>query len=363
MDLSLQQVALILGGWLLIAILGEPLQELLRSLNRLLAGLFGSIAEGLGSAIVALRGAIAPLQGYARGFWAGVELLLERIVAALSSATEALQRHAEQALNVLPASSRPRGLQVFGYLLYLAAFAAFAFADVAQATNSRSVMYVSLEVPAFLQDLTIPLLIASGGTAIMLGTILGDFLAKTEIVPWLTLPRWARGITLALAMATFAFTLILMLLIALVRVPELVRGLLSPAVAQQLHVFAAFADSLVIIPLLITTLMLFWGMFGLVVVYFVVVGAFSLLLRLLTFLLGLLESAAPLLGSASAALVNIIFSLLCVALSALAWLFRTICIVLDHCFDLLARALDLLVYPLAQPARSVRRYFREGDAQ
>lgn len=359
MELSVQQIVLILGVWVLLAVLGKPLHELLRVLSRLFASFLKSVTDALGEAIPSLPIASRAIQDYVRRFWGAVESLLGRIEPAIASLADVLQVHSSHVLNLLPASPKPRGLQAFGYLLYLMAFLAFAFADVAQATNSRSVMYVGLAVPGFLQDLTIPLLIASGGTAIILGTIMGDLLAKTDLVPWSVLPRWARGLVGALAFSTFLFTLVLMVLIALVRVTEITHIVLAESVAQQLRTLAAFADSLVIIPLLITTFLLFWGLFGLLVVYFVAVWMLVLALKLLGFVVSLLRSASTMLANGSAALVAMLFGLLQATLAVLKWMLEMLNTVLEHTIALLEAALDLAIYPLVEMANEVNRYFRE----
>lgn len=355
-------IALILGAWVLIAVLGEPLRELLRSISQLLTALFNGLANAASMVIASIPPASETLRRYARDFWGAIESLLDRVLSTLNTITTLLQSHGNQVLSLLPSSSNSRGLHMFGYLLYLIAFAAFAFADVAQATNSRSVMYVDLQVPAILQDLTIPLLIASGGTALMLGTILGDFLAKTDLVPWCTLPRWARGIISFVVLITFLFTLILMVLIAMVRVPEMVPGILPISVAQQLHTMAAFSDSLVIIPLLVTTLLLFWGMFGLLVLYYFLIGALFLGLRLLGFVLALLKLACPMLGNACAALIGLLNSLFSIILAMLKWLCETLNLVQGHIFELLEKTLDVIIYPIVRPAQRVSRYFRQEGA-
>ncbi|MBI2953353.1 MAG: hypothetical protein HYY30_03500 [Chloroflexi bacterium] len=110
---------------------------------------------------------------------------------------------------------------------------------------------------------------------------------------------------------------------------------------------------------LLTTFLLLWGLFGLLVLYAIFINLVILTSRLLGFALGLLGLASPWLAKGSAAMVAIAFALIRAALALLKWTFETLGIVGERVFELLGAMLDLIIYPIAKPARGVNRYFRE----
>ncbi len=171
------------------------------------------------------------------------------------------------------------GQQIIGALIGFIALLAFFYADAAQGAQTFKLMFSEGNIPGFLNDIILPLIMASAGSALILGIFIGDILGLTHLGLFnKKAPRpfiWIISINLVLSLALSTF-------IALVRMQLL--GTDSEAVQTVVNV----AQSIVILPMLVTTFLLFRGISGAYVVLSIILsllaapfGLFEFLLRVL----------------------------------------------------------------------------------
>lgn len=157
------------------------------------------------------------------------------------------------------------GQQIIGALIGFVALLAFLYADAAQGAQTLSFLYPSGVIPDFLSNITIPVILASAGSALILGIFIGDILGLTHFGLFTkNTPRyflWIISINLV-------FSILLSVIIALNRI-----GLTGTD--NLLTSATNIAQSIVILPMLITTTtLLFRGLYG---VYVVLAAILSLL--------------------------------------------------------------------------------------
>ncbi len=210
--------------------------------------------------------------------------------------------------------------RLFGSLIQLTALGLFVYADMVQGANNLSTLFPTIVVPEYLRDITYSLLIASVGVAVALGMLLADILGFTHFTPseniqgkWKIVYLTAIGLTILLA-----FTLSTIL--ALSRVTELVKSL-DDATRDTLLRNASYAQSLVIIPLLVTTLLLYWGAVGSLVITCGLLLSIAGILRIFRFFLQFLKSVIQWGGISVEYVILIFFGLVELAVKILNLIF------------------------------------------
>jgi hypothetical protein len=171
--------------------------------------------------------------------------------------------------------------QIIGALIGSLALSLFVYADAAQGAQTYSLLFTSATVPPFLNDIILPLVTASVGSALILGLFIGDILGMTHLGLYEPLKQKgdSRGtpqVFLWIICCDAAFSLLLSTLIALER-----KNLLDPSIVG-VNSLVNFAQSIVIFPMLLTTILLFRGLKG----YYVVL---SIILSLLAIPFGVFE--------------------------------------------------------------------------
>lgn len=165
------------------------------------------------------------------------------------------------------------GQQIIGALIGFIALLAFLYADAAQGAQTFKLMFKEGKIPWFLNDIIIPLIMASAGSALILGIFIGDILGLTHLglfnrkapKPFI----WIISVNLVLSLALSTF-------IALVRMQLLGTD------SESVQTIVNIAQSIVILPMLVTTFLLFRGVSGAYVVL-------SIILSLLAAPFGLFE--------------------------------------------------------------------------
>jgi len=156
------------------------------------------------------------------------------------------------------------GQQVIGALIGLLALLAFLYADAAQGAQTFALLFKG-NIPSFLNGIIVPLIISSAGSALILGLFIGDILGLTHLGLFRKdTPIYFRWIIAG----NLILSLILSTTIALARME-----LLNPE-SGGVRGFVNVAQSIVILPMLITTFLLFRGVSG---IYVVISLIFSLL--------------------------------------------------------------------------------------
>lgn len=165
------------------------------------------------------------------------------------------------------------GQQIIGALIGFIALLAFFYADAAQGAQTFKLLFSEGNIPWFLNDIILPLIMASAGSALILGIFIGDILGLTHLGLFNSkAPRpfiWIISINLVLSLALSTF-------IALVRMQLLGTD------SESVHTVVNIAQSIVILPMLVTTFLLFRGISGAYVVL-------SIILSMLAVPFGLFE--------------------------------------------------------------------------
>lgn len=146
--------------------------------------------------------------------------------------------------------------RVVGSLIELFFLLLFIYTDLNQSANTLAVL-IPISVPPFLTNLAIPLFISTAGTFV-LGLMMGDLLGVTNLTSWADL-REKRQPFLTIIFVTIIINLILSALLAIRRLSVIQN--VSPSILAV----TSLADSLFIIPSLITTSLLFNGIQGMLV--------------------------------------------------------------------------------------------------
>jgi hypothetical protein len=165
------------------------------------------------------------------------------------------------------------GQQIIGALIGFLALLAFLYADAAQGAQTFKLLFKEGNIPPFLNEIILPLIMASAGSALILGVFIGDILGLTHLGLFnKAAPKsflWIISVNLILSLSLSTF-------IALARMELL--GTDSESVKTIVNI----AQSVVILPMLVTTFLLFRGISGIYV-------ALSIILSLLAVPFGIFE--------------------------------------------------------------------------
>lgn len=171
------------------------------------------------------------------------------------------------------------GQQIIGALIGFLALLAFLYADAAQGAQTFKLLFREGNIPPFLNEIILPLIMASAGSALILGIFIGDILGLTHLglfnkrapKPFI----WVITINLALSILLSTF-------IALTRMQLLGTD------SEGVNTIVNIAQSIVILPMLVTTFLLFRGISGIYVVLAIFLsllavpfGIFEFLIRIL----------------------------------------------------------------------------------
>lgn len=170
---------------------------------------------------------------------------------------------------------RYAGQKILGAMLELAALLIFLYADAAQTANTISGLFPGTPVPDWLTNITIPLIAASAGAVFLLGMFIGDLIGATHLTNLTQAGRLPKWVLTILMITTLVLTITLSTYSALYRVPVMEHTLATDA-GKLIATRATVAQSLTIIPLLITTFLLFRGVLGVFVILGLITYGFVL---------------------------------------------------------------------------------------
>lgn len=169
------------------------------------------------------------------------------------------------------------GQQIIGALLEFVLLLCFLYADASLAAQTYSVIF-NEPIPVWLNQITIPLIMASSGSALILGVFIGDILGLTHFGAWgLLRGRTGKGAVFGVVLANLLVVIVLAGFVSLYRAEVL--GVRS----ETLRVAALYAQSLVIVPLLITTALLMHGLFGVLVILAILLQLVAIPIAVLLF--------------------------------------------------------------------------------
>jgi len=158
------------------------------------------------------------------------------------------------------------GQQIIGALIGFLALVTFLYADAAQGAQTFALLFEG-DIPTFLDNIIVPLVIASAGSALILGLFLGDIMGLTH----LGLFKQKNPIIFRWVIVTnLVVSLILSTTIALARMELLGTD------SEGIRTFVNIAQSIVILPMLVTTFLLFRGISGIYVVLSFLLSLFAI---------------------------------------------------------------------------------------
>ena len=232
--------------------------------------------------------------------------------------------------------NRYAGQKIIGALLELVILLAFLWADAAQGAQTLSVLFPTASIPQFLNNIIVPLIVASAGTAFVLGTFIGDVLHLTHLGVWGNLKGNPKKVFLFIIITILIVTITLSASIALYR-----ADILGAVETQRFKMISVYSQSLVIIPMLITTALLLHGVFGLFVVL-------SIAIRLVAIPFAISEFFVDLLGTTvdfGAVSIDFVFSrIIWLVLATLELIFSLLEKLLSGSFLILVNFINIIFY-------------------
>ncbi len=235
-----------------------------------------------------------------------VDDLLEEIGAAIATAQEATKGWADNFLKqVIGSHEEYKGQKVLGSLIELILLAAFVYADAAQGVNNLSVLLgIQEAIPDWLKDIIVPIVVSSAGTVFIVGMFIGDILGATHLSYWEDLKDDTRRIYLRLLIIMLVLAVILNGGIALSRVRVLEESI------TWVTAVGNWAQSLLLIPLLLATFLLFRGVFGFFVLLAIFLNLFYVVLSTVKYSIKIIMKLSPLVtGSETIARWLLLFAL------------------------------------------------------
>lgn len=245
--------------------------------------------------------------------------------------------------------------RVFGAVISMILLLLFVYADVVQGVNNLSMLYLNETtlLPGWIKNIVLSLIMSSVGTALTLSFIMADARGITHFLPW-TGRSWRRGeekevsirkVVFRIALVTFVITVGLLALLASPRV----IGTESAQFPEWVRVFvyrsAAIAQVLIVVPMLVTTALLFWGVVGVMIGYGGVVGLLRLFGVMIAWIFFLIEKTIEILEPSSKIFSYFVLILVATVFAALGLLVGTFLVFVEGLTHAVTAVVQLVFYP------------------
>ena len=363
-DFPVEVVLIALGVYLAFAVVADQLVD---NLEKYLAAPLRDAFKGVHSAVEGFLDkrfapALQSLQDDAVKVGNGLGEAVVPIEGALETPMNFFRKQTDLSLRVLTRNRGDPSQRILGALIYGVAIGFFVYADAALGLNSATAVagvanIPPPDVPAWLQSLNVPIVIAFMANMLILGVIFADLSHVTDFAPW---PRSGkllasvRVLVILNIMAVVALGLGFML----ARVVELAPGISDGGqTAERLNGIAVFSMNAVTAPALVTTLLLWPGVFALFVLWLVLNGALIALTALFRFLARWWQSLWPLAGKAGAMILGWIGAVLAGVIRLMNWGVAAISTLLD----LVVGAIGAVILTAIYPARQVWNWLLRFD--
>lgn len=149
------------------------------------------------------------------------------------------------------------GVVEFSFLLI------FLYATTIQLFVNFSFIAPTILVPPLFQNVPFSIIIAVAGCPFVLTIMLTELLGETHFFTWNNMKAQTNKMFLTLVISTLVITIIFAVFLSFPRL--LNASVFTEQFSSSLNLFGAFAQSMLIIPLLITTALLFRGVVGILV--------------------------------------------------------------------------------------------------
>lgn len=237
-----------------------------------------------------------------------MEAVLKKLVYTLNNACSGLVFGIKHLIKQLTPDSELAGWRMLGAMVELTALALLVFADASISANNYVAIDPNAKIPDFLKGLSIPMLMASTGGALIMGMITGDFLGLSHFGLW----KQTKGIAKAGIVITVLITFLLIMILSLGQGLSRIETLtvLTDEFRASIRFWGAVAQSVLIIPLLITTFFIFRGLGGIFVILIIIFGGLWLILQIFRLIVELFSIALGLGGISAATVIKLLGILL-----------------------------------------------------
>jgi len=346
-----------IGGlivWLILALVRKPLARGLTNVDKGIGEFFKHLIALVEAGDRGSVGKSPAAHAVNAEVWRVVESIVGKIADALAAAARTLRLHCAGIRDRFgPAAIRP--WRIVGATAYMVAGVFFLYADFAQGANSAQGWDETIEVPIILQNLLMPILVASGGSAAMLGLIIGDFLGLSDFAPWNDLKGTKRTAIIRLTVACFVVAVLLSFIFGMTRF--YLSTELSKSLDAYLRGAASFAQVAIFAPMLVTTFLIWWrGLAGFLLVWIVIVGSIWLSLAVLQFCLELLMKAMSLGDKGFGIVLTVLLTLLHVFLSVTLASFNLIQTAVRVVLVIMDSGLEVMGWPFARISEYAGRF-------
>ncbi|MBX3036202.1 MAG: hypothetical protein KF758_04745 [Anaerolineales bacterium] len=325
----------------LFVVLGRvPIKEILK--------LIGSLANSIKGNSDTVAGAVK--SGNNRIFKA-LKQLFDIVLTVLGSAIDTLDKAIINVTKQFTTKSENLPSRILGAVISFILLITFIYADAALAFQAIETLFPGIDIPEIFLNISVALVASSVATIAALGIMFWDTVGFTDLTPLGEMKGFAKGVFIGVVAITSLFTLICVLLIALNRAPLLAEFVeqagFSILVRAEIHRWASLAHSFVIVPMLVTTFMMFRGIFGFFVLYMLVVGVMVLVLRAIRLLFQVLRVVmVP--GVNDTLSSGFLFAISEMVLIGLGWIVGTALACVAALTQVLQLLLDVITVPSIQ---------------
>ena len=303
-SISTVQIFIYITIWFFLGAVKEPIKLLIQEISRLFLKPIDIVVEGLNNGTNGLKELSPITQEINERLWKTSLDLVGDISSGLENVVYPLNDHIVHVVDLISPEEEKRAWRITGDLMQLLFLTLFLYADLSLSFNNLSVTFPGIRVPEFFSSITFPILVSSIGSSIVLGMIVGDLLGLTYFTEWNRVEGGARKIVWAIVLTTLIVSITFSAMIALGRVSVFIN------VSNQYYMLSVVAQSLSVIPLLLTTALLYRGAFGLLIIWIALVGLLMLVLQILSFVFRIFRTIVSYLGVFSGIIITAITALL-----------------------------------------------------
>ena len=267
--------------WLIVAALTEPIQRGIERMRPAARGVVTFLTDSMNAVSTAIRNGIGSVQNEIVRAGNGVSEIIRTVEHVFRRWSDAVGRW-RSVINPLVREIPDPTQRVLGAILYLAAVLIFLYTDAALGINSATSIFGRANVPlpnviAPLRELAIPLVVAFMLNVFMLGVILADLVGITSPAPWPRSGRW-HLIFETITIGNLALVIVLAACFGLALVVDLTPTI-DPhsGLADHLDTIASIAMNSITVCAIITSFLLWFGIFGtLIAAYLLVLACFAI---------------------------------------------------------------------------------------
>jgi hypothetical protein len=275
--------------------------------------------------------------------------IFDLVIESLKSSAAALGGHIANVLEQFTKEKSNVSSRVLGSVISLAVLLLFLYADATLGLQTAQTLFQELTIPAFFGNIGIALVAASVGTIFGLGMLFWDVLGFSDLTTVGKLKGVWKGVYIGFVVVAAVFAMGCVVLMALNRavlvaaVDSIAR--FSPQLSGLILRWASVAHSLLIVPLLATTFLMYRGTYGLLAVYLLIPATAWLLCQFLCLFLGILKKAVSGYALSEPAASGLLSTIINLALSGIAGVLGFVAGIAGALTSILQHVLDVVTAP------------------